>query len=628
VVSGPAGVGKTTLAVTWAHQVADRFPDGQLYVNLDGFGPAGTARDPGDAVRGFLDALGVQAEHIPPGLAEQSALFRSVLAERRVLVVLDNAASADQVRPLLPGSPTCFTVVTSRNPLSGLVAAAGARPVVLDVLDPVEARELMAARLGTDWVDREPGAVDEIITACARLPRALAVAAASAATRPTVPLADLAHQLGRAGDALDAFSGEDAATDVRTVFSWSYHLLSPAAGRLFRLLGLQPGAELGEYAAASLAGVGIREIRALLAELVGTQLVTARSGSRYECHDLLRAYAADLAATVDPPADRDAALRRLSGHYVHTARGGALARDPGRNAPPAPLLVPGAVPEEMDDADAAQRWFTREYQTLVRMIGRAERAGLDRDVSCLAWALLTFVDRRGHWQDQLVAQRAALRAAERLRDDAGRANAHRGLGRAYCRIPDLAAAESELRSAMALYTGVGDASGEANVRLDLGWVASRQGNYRRAIEHARRALHHFREAGPVSTEARAWNNAGWSHALLGEYDAALACCREALALHRRTADRPGQAAAWDTLDTSTTTGATTSRRSSTSSGPAGCGCRWATGTTTPAPCATWARRTRQRAAPPPPTRCGQRPCSSCASWTTRTPRRSSAGWRR
>src|SRR6266511_2781946 len=250
-IAGTAGVGKTALAVYWALRVADRFPDGQLYVDLRGFDPSGSPVSSAEAVRGFLEALGVPAQQIPASLQAQTGLYRSILAERRVLLVLDNARDVEQIRPVLPGSPDCLVVVTSRNQLTGL-AAEGARPIVLDLLSTTEARTLLDRHLGTARTSDHPEAVAEIITLCARLPLALSIVAARAAAYPRFSLADPAGELRRSGG-LDAFDGGDSATNVRAVFSWSYRQLDPAAARMFRLLGLHPGPDLSTAAAASLA---------------------------------------------------------------------------------------------------------------------------------------------------------------------------------------------------------------------------------------------------------------------------------------------------------------------------------------------------------------------------------------
>ena len=300
-IDGMAGVGKTALAVHWAHRVAALFPGGQLYVNLRGFDPNRSPVTPDEAVRGFLDALDVPPERVPATLEAQVGLYRSLLAGRRVLVLLDNASDAGQVRPLLPGAPGCVAVVTSRDQLAGLVTTAGAHPMTLDLPSADEARELLERRLGAARVAAESAAADEIIALCARLPLALAIVATRAATQPGLPLATLAAELRAAAGGLAEFTDPDLASDVRAVFSWSYRQLSPAAARLFRLLGMHPGPDIGLPAAASLAGQPAAEVRPLLTELARAHLIE-RAAGRYAFHDLLRAYAAELALALDPDA--------------------------------------------------------------------------------------------------------------------------------------------------------------------------------------------------------------------------------------------------------------------------------------------------------------------------------------
>jgi DNA-binding SARP family transcriptional activator len=266
-IAGTAGVGKTALAVHWGHRVAGRFPDGQLYVNLRGFDPGGAPMEPATAVRGLLDGLQVPPERVPASVDAQVSLYRSLLAERRMLVVLDNARDAEQVRPLLPGSPACLVLVTSRRRLSGLVASDGAVPLPIDVLPAGEARALLAARLGEQRLAAEPDAAAGLVSACAGLPLALAIVAARAATRPGFPLSVIGEEVRAAGAGLEPWAGPDAVTDLRAVFSWSYDALDPAAARLFRLLGLHPGPDLAVPAAASLLGSPVAEARRLLAAL-------------------------------------------------------------------------------------------------------------------------------------------------------------------------------------------------------------------------------------------------------------------------------------------------------------------------------------------------------------------------
>jgi DNA-binding SARP family transcriptional activator len=292
VITGPAGVGKTSLALHWAHRSANRFPDGQLYVDLRGFA-AGPAVGVADAVRGFLECLGVPTKSATPP-AGQIAQYRGLFANRRMLVVLDNAFDVDQVRPLLPGAPGNVVVITSRNQLSGLVAVEGAQLVTLEPLTRKEARRFLARRIGRDRVEAEPQIVDEIINDCGGLPLALATVAARAAIAPGLPLDALAAEL-REARPLDALISSDASVDVRASFSWSYRGLSGDAARLFRLLGQHPTSEVSLSTATRLAGLPPRDVRGLLVELCCVNLLQERAPGRYAMHGLLQAYAAELA---------------------------------------------------------------------------------------------------------------------------------------------------------------------------------------------------------------------------------------------------------------------------------------------------------------------------------------------
>jgi hypothetical protein len=287
-------------------------------VNLRGFDPAGSPVRPAEAIHGFLDALGVEPARIPVELDAQAALYRSLLAGRRLLVLLDNARDSDQVRPLLPGSETCLVLVTSRSQLSSLVACEGAHLLGLDLLSVTEARELLARHLGLDRASREPGTVDELIELCARLPLALSVIAARAAAQPALPLAELAGELRDARGRLDALDAGDLATNVQAVLSCSYRNLAEPAARMFRMLGSHPGPDISAPAAASLAGVPLMQARKALAELTRAHLVTERVPGRFAFHDLLRSYAAQQAASVDTGTERHAAVRRMLDHYLHT----------------------------------------------------------------------------------------------------------------------------------------------------------------------------------------------------------------------------------------------------------------------------------------------------------------------
>ncbi|MET8085745.1 tetratricopeptide repeat protein [Micromonospora sp. NPDC005237] len=546
-LSGTAGVGKTTLAVYWAHRVADRFPDGQLYVDLRGFDSTGTVVTTVEAVRGFLEALEVPPERIPTHLPAQVGLYRSLLAGRRMLVLLDNARDADQVRPLLVGSPTCLVLVTSRNRLAGLVATEGARPVGVELLSAAEAWQLLARRLGADRLAVEPQAVDEIIERCARLPLALAVLAARSAANPAFSLATLAAELRAAPRPLDSFDGGDAGTDVQAVFSWSYRSLTPAAARLFRLFGCHPGPDIGVAAAASLAGLPREQVPRLLAELAHAHLVSEHAPGRFGAHDLLRAYAAEQADRLEPAEARRAAIRRGLDHYLHTAHAAALLLQPGRDPVALAAAPPGVAPEEITDHAQALDWFTIEYPVLLAAVAHGKRAGFDGHAWQLAWTLVDFLQRRGRWPDLAVAQRTALAGARRAGDRLGQANAHRDLARVLSRLGRVDEAASNYRQALALFGALGDHTGQARTHRAFGAMLDGLGRYAEALDHVRRALALYRDAGHLAGEASARNAVGWAHAQLGQYRPALAHCEQALALLRRTGDRHGEANTWDSL---------------------------------------------------------------------------------
>ncbi|WP_345142100.1 AfsR/SARP family transcriptional regulator [Dactylosporangium darangshiense] len=545
VVSGTAGVGKSALAVHWAHRVADRFPDGQLYVNLRGFDPANRPMPPADAVRGFLDALGVPAERIPGDLAGLSGLLRSRLAGQRVLIVLDNARDAEQVRPLLPAAPGCLVVVTSRDPLTSLVAIEGAVPVPVDLLTDAEARDLLVSRLGARRVAAEPEAVERIVGACARLPLALAVVAGRAATRPELPLSALADQLGASGG-LDAIAGADPASDMRAVFSWSYRALSPAAAEVLRRMSLGPGPDLGIDAVAALAGVPAAAARASLAELDRAGLVVEQRTGRYTFHDLLRAYASELVETHDPEADRSAAVDRLLEHYVATAQAAAQQLDPARDPVPRAAKHPAiAVPEP--PREQAQAWFADEHRCLLAAVRLSAERGLDEHTWRLAAAMTTFLDWHGQWQELVAVQEAALRALRRLGDRPGQGAASCELGQVYARIGRFDEAHQYLWTALCLFEQLDDAPGLARAHYHLGWLQHAQRRYRDALSHSEQALALFERLGDKLWRARALNATGWIMGQLGEYERALRRCRDALVENREVGDRHGEAGTWDAV---------------------------------------------------------------------------------
>ncbi len=547
VIDGTAGVGKTTLAVHWAHRVAGRFTDGQLYVNLRGFDPAGSALDPAEVLVSLLDALGVPADRVPTGLAAQSALYRSTLAGREVLVVLDNARDAEQVRPLLPGAPGCLTIVTSRNRLAGLVAGEGAHPLTLDLLPAAEARRLLAGRLGVDRLSAEPAAAAEIVTRCAGLPLALAIVATRTAAHPGFSLAAIAAELRDAQGGLEAFAGTRAAIDARAVFSWSYRALSPPAARLFRALGLHPGPDLAAPAAASLVAEPLVTVRRLLAELTETHLISEAAPGRYALHDLLRGYAAELGAGTDPDADRLAARHRLLDHYLHSADAADRQLEPIRGRITLDPVRPGVVVLRSADRAQALAWFAAEHPALRAAVSCAADTGLDTHAWQLTWAMQQHFSWRVSWHEWISTQQVALDAVLRSANLTGQAYTRCGLGRAYTRLGGDGQARAEYRRGLDLYVQLGDPISQARTHLNLGAAENRLGDLEASLGHARSAQDLYRSMGDRVNEARALNNVGSAQAARGEHRLALECCGQALSIHQEIDDKYGMANALDSL---------------------------------------------------------------------------------
>jgi DNA-binding SARP family transcriptional activator/tetratricopeptide (TPR) repeat protein len=545
-IGGTAGVGKTALAVYWARRVAADFPDGQLYVNLRGFGPAEPV-PAGDALRGLLDALGVPAGQIPAGVAGRAGLLRSVLAGRRVLLVLDNARDAEQVRPLLPGTAGSLVLVTSRAELGSLVVADGAAAISLDVLSLGEARQLLATRLGGARVAAEAAAADALIGLCAALPLALAITAARASAHPDFRLAALAAELADARGRLDALSTGEQATDVRAVLSWSYQSLAGPPARLFRLLGLHPGPDITAPAAASLAGAPLPATRRLLRDLTRCHLLAEPVPGRYAFHDLLRAYAAEHATVTDPPATRHAATTRMLDHYLHTAHTAATLINSGRGSLDLGPAAPGAAPEHIGDHEQAMAWFAAEHAVLLAIARKAAEEGFDAAAWQLGWTLSDYLMWQGRLDDLVAIQQAGLAAAERLGDIAAQATVLRSLGLACFRLRAWDDSRMHLTRALQLYAGLGDVLGQARAHINLGRATDGLGHHREAIGHARQALALFERAGHRVGQARALNNVGWYHALLGDYHQAIVHSGQALGLLRELGDRCGEASTWDTL---------------------------------------------------------------------------------
>jgi DNA-binding SARP family transcriptional activator len=568
-IGGTAGVGKTALAVQWAHQVAGRFGDGQLYVNLRGYDPDQPV-SAADALAGFLRSLGVSGSEIPDEIEERARLYRSRLAGRRMLVLLDNARDGEQVRPLLPGEAGCVVVVTSRDALAGLVATGGAQRLDLDVLSVTDAVTLLRSLIGAR-VDADVDAAVELAELCARLPLALRIAAELAAARPKAPLAELAAELaGSRLDLLDA--GEDRA-DVRAVFSWSVRHLPGDVARAFAVIGLHPGDDLDVYAAAALAGLAPGLARRALGRLRRASLLQAAGPGRYGMHDLLRAYAREQAATGDTNGQCQQALTRLFDYYLAAAAAAMDILFPAE-AHWRPYLPPTAsvVPEMTSEAQA-RTWLDAERANLVAVVVHCAGHGWPGPAVGLAGTLYRYLMTGNHLPQARTIYRQALRAARQSGDLAGEAVALGGLGgigkmKGYYRdaagyfhaalegyrqcgdrkgqarsLHSLGVTEIELhncqsaadyyRQAIAAYHDAADSIGAARALVSLAHAEIGLDCYDRAAEHVQRALPVLREAHDQLFEAEALSAAGALSLRAGQLTKAVECFEQVLAIYRR-----------------------------------------------------------------------------------------------
>jgi DNA-binding SARP family transcriptional activator/Flp pilus assembly protein TadD len=545
-IGGTAGVGKTALTVHWAHQVAGRFSDGQLYVNLRGY-DLGHPMSAADALAGFLRSLGLPGEDIPASEEERARRYRSLLAERRMLVILDNARSAEQVRPLLPATPACVVVVTSRDSLPGLVARDGVTRLDLDLLPEEDAVSLLRALLGSR-ADAEPEAVRALADRCCRLPLALRVAAELAAVRPAALLTDLVGELAdhqRRLDLLDA--GGDPQTAVRTVFSWSYRQLDTEVARAFRLAGLHPGPDLDPYAVAALTSTTLQLARHMLELLARAYLIQPAQPGRYRMHDLLRGYACQLAVAEDGREERHVALTSLLDHYLHTAAVAMDALFPAESHR-RPSIRPSSGPApSVADLGTARAWLDAERSTLVAVALFAAEHGWPGHATLLAAILFRYLEGGGHSPEAVAIHSCASRAAHQVGDQAAEATALTNLGLADWRQGRYQQAADHFENALALFRAVGDWAGETRALGNLGLVDSQQGRYQVAATHFRQVLVLCRQAGDQAGETRALVNLGLADLRRSCHQQAGDHFRQALTLSRQNGDRTAQAYALSNL---------------------------------------------------------------------------------
>ncbi|MGM1058939.1 ATP-binding protein [Saccharothrix sp. Mg75] len=575
VVTGMAGVGKTTLAVSWAHRVERHFPDGILFADLSGHGP-GSPLAPGRVLASFLQALGTPADQIPTDPDSQAALYRSSVAGRRVLVVLDNAATADQVRPLLPAAAGCLAVVTSRSALTGLAITGSTHRVALGLLTFAESTALIRSIIGATRADAETDAVNTLVVVCARLPLALRITSTHIAVRPHSSVADTIADIRENSDPLDALSAhDDERSAVRTVFDWSYARLSPAHARTFRRLGLHPGVEVGVHVAAVLTDTNVVTAYRHLEALAERHLVEPVGRKRYRMHDLLHAYAAHRAALDETEPERGTVVSDVLAWYAHTAitadrmlfpANPSLVVDPGETTAPLPLT----------DRDHALTWLTSELTTLQTALRQAAERRLHQATMGIASSMrFLFFRPRSYWPTRVWAESLAVTAAHACGDqtlEAGfllrRANTRQqldhweksdvdhyqaielarwladhgllgdsltGLGRTRVLQQRFADAERYFREALPLVKGRRNGYVEAVVHSNLSIVHARWGRFDEALQHAELALEFRRTAGSPAGIAYGLHHLAVARQGSDEHDIAIELCRRAVALHRAEA---------------------------------------------------------------------------------------------
>lgn len=506
-VSGTAGVGKTSLVIHWAQAAADRFPDGQFFVDLRGYDAEQAPLPPGDVLGQFLRALGVPSKDLPADIGERASLYRSALGGRRVLVVLDNAATSDQVRPLLPGGRSCMTVFTSRRRLSGLIARNGAHEFTLDVLDHRESLKLLAGLAGERRVAEEPEAADQVVARCARLPLALSIVGAKLAGNARGRLRDTAQELAT-DDRLKAMAlDDDPQAAVDAALELSYQALPEDCRRYFRLIGLVPGPDFTPHAIAALTGSSLADASAALDRLTAYHLVEQYMPGRYRFHDLLRLYAADRAAIDEPVSVRDEAVGRLFEWYLRTAE--AAVRSHDKQFVRLPRDGGDPVPPTLDfpDRPAAVGWLDAARPNLFAAIHRAARSG----PYALAWHLVD-----------------TLRGYSRLRP---------------CGIEWLAATEAGLEAAVRH----GEESARAAMHLGVADASANLGDEERSLEHDGHALGLSRRGGWLAGEVTALGGLGRAHWARGSLHQALKYLDEALAIYQKVGHRIGESVSLGSL---------------------------------------------------------------------------------
>jgi DNA-binding SARP family transcriptional activator len=536
-IGGVGGIGKTWLALHWAYGRLDSFPDGQLYANLRGFDPRTAPVGPEVVLRGFLEALGVEPAEIPADVDAQASLFRTAVARKRMLIVLDNARDAAQVAPLLPGVGPARVVVTSRNRLISLVSGHGAYPLTLDVLDRDEARAVLVGHLGERRVRTEPDAVDVVLDYCAGLPLALGIVAARALVQSELSLTWLADELRDETARLDAVDTGDEDVNLRAVLSWSHRALSERAKVLFGLLGLVPSADIALAGVASLLGTPLEDTKALLDELEHAHLVARPVAGRYRMHDLVKLYAAEQA-----PPGREEALTRLVDHYLHTAYAGERLLFPERTDIKFDPAVPGAVVEDLRDLAATTAWFEAEQAAVV-----AVQSVAGEQAWRLAWAFTTYQVRQNKYADRLALWLGGLSSVERVGDTWALTLAHRSIADSYAHLGRHGEAMHHLEEALVVAEASGDPVTHGNVHYGLAAALEERGDDEGALEHALDALRLYRTGTSKMQLAQGHAAVGWYSAKVGLHEQAREYGEKALELFHGLGSVESEASVLDTL---------------------------------------------------------------------------------
>ncbi len=547
VVSGPGGVGKTWLAMYWAHSRIANYPDGQIYLNLRGFEPQRSPMSAKDALGQALSSIGVESSTQPHELDARACLFRSLLADRRILLILDNARDDSHVIPLLPGGETCFTIVTSRNKLGSLTTSHGANVLNLGTLVDKETELLLRAELGDARVEAEPAAVSQLIQHCAGLPLAVGIAAARAASHPSFPLSALVEELQDESARLDALEIDGLSTSLRSVFETSCGPLSPQARRTFALLGMAPRPEISLYATASLAGESLSRTRKNLRELEASNLVENYEPERYRLHDLLHLYAGEYCRREFPQSERDQALRRLVAHYVYTSQNADHCLAPRYQMrylgkpPPECVCVPMATDVQ------ALRWFTTEHANLVDAQRLAYERGWHASVWKQAWLLRTFHRWQTRLDSDLCVWRLAAESAMLSADTEAQAFSQLHLGAALSNRGQSAEATPHLDQAIQLAAQIGDQQSACGAHYVKSLIAQEDGDYEAALRHSIDVLQLANEFGNQDRIAEALNGVGWTRALLGDLERARQDCQRALEIVKDGPHVEDLADIWDSL---------------------------------------------------------------------------------